>query len=121
TSTLSYLLNDLLIAYVPIEYHKRHGTSKVHHIRDSLRALQIIMEAILRCNPIKAFLLLAMPFVAFALLSLPIGMMFNSHIVGLAGWIALCTSGVIVGLGFLAVALQPTKSERFPVNRLGSE
>jgi glycosyltransferase involved in cell wall biosynthesis len=121
TSTLSYLLNDLLIAYVPIEYHKRHGTSKVHHIRDSLRALQIIMEAILRCNPIKAFLLLAMPFVAFAFLSLPIGMMFNSHIVSLAGWIALCTSGVIVGLGFLAVALQPTKSERFPVNRLGSE
>ena len=121
TSTLSYLLNDLLIAYVPIEYHKRHGKSKVHHVRDSLRALQIIMEAILRCNPIKAFLLLAMPFIALGLLSLPMGIMLNSPTLGLAGWMALCTSGVILGMGFLAVALQPTKSERFPVNRLGRE
>jgi hypothetical protein len=39
----------------------------------------------------------------------------------IAGWIALCTSGVILGMGFLAVALQPTKSERFPANRLGRE
>ena len=36
TCTLVYLLNDLFVKYVPIEYHKRHGHSKVRHLRDSV-------------------------------------------------------------------------------------
>jgi glycosyltransferase involved in cell wall biosynthesis len=109
TCTLSYLLNDLLVAYVPIEYFKRQGVSKVHHLRDSLRALQIIVEAILRCNPIKAFLLLATP---FAVLSCLMGLL---ALVTMNGWawmacvISLCTTGILLGLGFLAVALLPAR------------
>ena len=59
TSTLAYLLGGRLVHYLPITYHERVGPSKVRYLRDTLRALQIIIEAILTYNPIKVFLLLA--------------------------------------------------------------
>lgn len=110
TCTLSYLLNDLLVAYVPIDYFKRQGVSKVHHFRDSLRALQIIVEAILRCNPIKAFLLVAAPFAVLSALLGFLAIVTFSGWLGIACLVSLCTSGILLGLGFLAVALLPTRN-----------
>jgi len=113
TCTLSYLLNDLLVAYVPIDYFKRQGVSKVHHVRDSLRALQIIVEAILRCNPIKAFLLLAAPFAAIGALFALIALVAFSGWAWLSCLVCFGTSAIILGLGFLAVALLPSRAARF--------
>lgn len=59
TLTLIFLLNHYFVKYVPIEYLKRKGRSKVHHFRETLRAGQIIIEAILSYNPIKLFLLIS--------------------------------------------------------------
>jgi glycosyltransferase involved in cell wall biosynthesis len=114
TSTLLYLLNDLLIAYVPVEYYQREGESKVHHLRDSLRALQIIMEAILRCNPIKAFLLLAIPFAILSFGLLILSIVSGSSTLWLSALLAACTSGILLGLGFLAVSLLQPRAAQFP-------
>jgi glycosyltransferase involved in cell wall biosynthesis len=105
TCTLVYLLNDLFVHYVPIEYRRRHGRSKVRHVRDSLRALQIIVEAILRCNPIKIFLLLAAPYFAAGAGLLLWGLLASQGIATLCGVTALCTGGLVLGLGFVSVAL----------------
>jgi len=59
TLTLIFMLNHYFVKYVPIEYVKREGRTKVRHIRDTLRVGQIIVEAILYYNPLKLFLLLA--------------------------------------------------------------
>lgn len=59
TLTLIFLLNHYYVKYEPIEYFKREGKSKVRHFRDTLRAGQIIIEAILYYNPIKLFILFA--------------------------------------------------------------
>jgi len=59
TITLLFMLNHYYVKYVPIEYMKRKGRSKVRHFKDSLRAAQIIIQAILYYNPIKLFLLIA--------------------------------------------------------------
>lgn len=105
TSTLAYLHNDLLIKYVPVDYHKRSGRSHVRYLRDSLRALQIIIEAILRVNPIKVFLLLAFP-VALAGVALAVwgGTVGNWSLI-LGAIITLCTSSLLLGMGFTTVAL----------------
>ncbi|MFN7733952.1 MAG: glycosyltransferase family 2 protein [Pirellula sp.] len=116
TCTLSYLLNDLLVGYVPIEYHRRHGVSKVHHLRDSLRALQIILEAILRCNPIKAFLLLVFPFALLSLVLAIVAIAKASAVLGLSSLIAAATASMLLGLGFLAVSLLPRPPR--PVSRM---
>jgi glycosyltransferase involved in cell wall biosynthesis len=60
TITLLYLLTGKFIAYVPIAYNKRIGRSKVRMVRDSLRTLQYLIEAIVRFNPIKLFFLLSL-------------------------------------------------------------
>jgi len=59
TITLILFLNQYFIKYVPIDYLKRGGSSKVNHYHDTLSAGQIIVEAILHYNPLKLFLLLA--------------------------------------------------------------
>ncbi|MEQ1826848.1 MAG: glycosyltransferase family 2 protein [Pirellula sp.] len=107
TSTLAYLLNDLSIRYIPIEYNAREGRSKVRHFRDSIRALQIILEAILRCNPIKAFILLAAPTVLLGCFFLFIALIaFSSTCLVLAAMFG-CSAALIVAIGFLAVAISP--------------
>ncbi|NND99274.1 MAG: glycosyltransferase family 2 protein [Pirellulaceae bacterium] len=104
TSTLVYLLNDRYVHYIPIQYHRREGKSKVRHFRDSLRALQIIVEAILRCNPIKIFLLLILPFVGLGLFSLFVAIFSGHASWWLASVASFCTSGIVLGMGFLAVS-----------------
>ncbi|MDT8287036.1 MAG: glycosyltransferase family 2 protein [Elusimicrobiales bacterium] len=59
TLTLLFFLNHYYVKYVPVEYMKRSGESKVRHFVDTLRAGQIIVQAMVRYNPIKLFLLLA--------------------------------------------------------------
>jgi len=59
TITLLFMLNHCYVKYVPIEYLRREGKSKVNHFKDTLRAGQIIVEAIIYYNPIKLFLLIA--------------------------------------------------------------
>ena len=50
------------VSYIPITYEKRTGTSKVSHIRDTMRTLQLIMQGIVYNNPVKFFLLLSLLF-----------------------------------------------------------
>ena len=57
--TLFFFLNHYYVKYVPIDYAKRKGKSKVSHFKDTLRSTQIIAEAVLYYNPLKLFLLLA--------------------------------------------------------------
>jgi polyisoprenyl-phosphate glycosyltransferase len=59
TLTLIFWLNNFFVKYIPIKYLERTGKSKINHFRDTLRAGQIIVEAILNYNPVKLFLLLA--------------------------------------------------------------
>lgn len=56
--TLAYMLNGKFVKYEPIEYHVRTGKSHVKILKDSLRTLQYIIEAIIYYNPLKLFLLI---------------------------------------------------------------
>jgi polyisoprenyl-phosphate glycosyltransferase len=67
TITLAALLNGYFVTHVPIEYFKRKGSSHVRYWRDTIRALQIIVESILYYNPLKLFLLLVMALLVVAL------------------------------------------------------
>lgn len=70
--TLAYMMDGLFVTYVPIPYHKRVGKTKVHLLRDSLRTLQYIVEAITYYNPLKLFLLISFMLLSgsFAILGL---------------------------------------------------
>lgn len=109
TSTLAYMHNQLTVLYVPIDYHKRDGHSKVRHVRDSLRALQIITETILRYNPIKAFILLAAPLGFAAAFFLLLAILLQSGEILIVSTTFACSCFLVMATGFLAVALLPNR------------
>lgn len=68
TQTLVYMLNGKSVGYLDIDYGKRAGKSKVKIVHDALRTLQYLTETIVRFNPIKAFLMLALLTFVFSLI-----------------------------------------------------
>jgi glycosyltransferase involved in cell wall biosynthesis len=63
TITMSLLLNDYRVLYIPIDYHKRVGLSKVRalHVYDFLL---VILRTAIYFNPLRFFLPLGMMFFA---------------------------------------------------------
>lgn len=106
TLTLAMLLEGHTVKYVPIDYFPRAGKSKVKIGRDTLRVIQILVQAIIFYNPLKLFL-------ALCILTVMIGLIFLliDLLAGLtAGMLVLAAStfvAVLVGsLGFLAEAIR---------------
>lgn len=56
TITLAMLCNEGSVAYVPINYSKRRGRSKIRPVRDTLNFLILIIRTILYFNPLRVFL-----------------------------------------------------------------
>lgn len=103
TITLAFMLNAYSVYYVPIEYHKRKGLSKVHHLRDTLRSLQIIVEAIVFYNPLKIFLMCAIATFVVGVLCTIIA--FFTPAVAIVLFLTFAFTILIMALGFVAVLL----------------
>lgn len=88
TLTLAMILDERFVQYVPIDYHPRVGVSKVRMRRDSLRMLQILVQAVLYYNPLKIFLAVCLGCVA----------------VGIVGGLLIGLANALAGLFFLGVA-----------------
>lgn len=48
------------VKHIPIQYLPRHGSSKVRHLKDSIRTLQYIVQGLTFYNPIKFFMILTL-------------------------------------------------------------
>ena len=111
TLTLAMLLEEHFVQFVPIDYLKREGKSKVRFPRDTLRTLQILTQAILYYNPLKLFFLICIAAVIVGLL-IDLG---NSLVVHQVQWTflggSILVSFIIGGLGLLAEAMR--------LNRIG--
>jgi glycosyltransferase involved in cell wall biosynthesis len=70
TITLAMLCNEGDVRYVPINYSKRTGRSKIRPVRDTLNFLILILRTILYFNPLKVFLPTAIGLAALFLGSL---------------------------------------------------
>jgi hypothetical protein len=68
TLTLFMLSTNQPILYVPIDYHKRQGKSKIRPIRDTLNFIQLIIRTIMFFNPLRVFLPLSLLFMALSLI-----------------------------------------------------
>jgi glycosyltransferase involved in cell wall biosynthesis len=104
TITLAFMLNSFSVKYLPIEYHKREGVSKVHYIRDTLRSMQIIVESIIFYNPIKIFILCMLGILISGIVSITIAYFFP--ILGLLIFWILSSMITILSMGFVVVFLK---------------
>lgn len=107
TLTLIFLLNHYFVKYVPIEYSKREGRTKVNHVWDTLRVGQIIVESILYYNPLKLFLLIASLNAVFGLaLGVCNLFIFRIFFLKLIAIICIASFIPIFSLGLIAVQLK---------------
>lgn len=60
TLTLAMLTNDMHVKFIPIDYMKRKGKSKIRPIRDTLNFFQLILRTVLYFNPLKIFVPIAL-------------------------------------------------------------
>ncbi len=106
SQTLAYLLTGRYVTYVPIDYHARVGKAKVRLLKDSLRTLQYIVQAILFYNPLKIFLLVAIVFACLGGTSIVASAFANSFSLLLAALTFLGLSGVTLTVGLLSDQLR---------------
>ena len=59
TLTLAFLSDDYSVKYIPIDYRKRRGRSKIRPLKDTWGFLLLIIRTIIYFNPLKVLLPLA--------------------------------------------------------------
>jgi glycosyltransferase involved in cell wall biosynthesis len=104
--TLAYMMNGMFVKYVPIEYHKREGKTKVKLFRDSIRTLQFIVEAIMFYNPIKIFIVFSTLLLLFAGFNFMLSFAFKKTITFYLGLGSILLSVLMFGIGLLSVQLK---------------
>jgi len=68
--TLATIYSGYLVKYVPIDYHKRLGKTKIMHLRDAVGALQLLMHASMYFDPVKVILPISILFFVFFIMAL---------------------------------------------------
>ena len=109
TITLAFHLNGHFVKYVPIEYYQRVGKSHVRLFKDTLRATQIITQAILFYNPIKLFLLLTMSFLMIAVIAFGFYFVNPTEFALMLGQSFMIVGFLFFGIGLLADTIRQTR------------
>ena len=104
--TLAMMSDAHAVAFVPVEYRRRIGSSKVRAGRDALRMFQILVQATVRHNPIKLFLVIAGMLWLGALAPLILWLVLDIGALGFLAAAALLLGVQLFGLGLLAEALR---------------
>jgi glycosyltransferase involved in cell wall biosynthesis len=104
--TLAHMMNSSFVGYVPIPYYKRAGKTKVRLLRDSLRTLQYIIEAIIYYNPIKIFILISAFLGAASIVALVLVIFTKLAVLYFLGIGGILMSILVFCLGLIAVLLQ---------------
>jgi len=102
TITLAMLTNDYLVHYVPIDYYKRVGKSKIKPIRDTSRFLSLIFRTVMYFNPLKVFLPISAALLIAALAVFFYSLLFTPKIMDATVTIIIMTAVQVVVIGMLA-------------------
>jgi glycosyltransferase involved in cell wall biosynthesis len=104
--TLAYMMTGRFVTYSQIDYFERSGRSKVRLLRDALRTLQYVVEAILYYNPLKIFLLFSLICLVAAALMMVVSLYFKIVTGVMLSVGAAMVAVIILAIGMLAVLLK---------------
>ena len=102
TITLAMLANGYLVRYIPIDYRKREGKSKIKPIRDTLNFIQLIVKTILYFEPLRVFTPLSMVFILASLGVLLYSFFFSPEIMDITTLVLFVTGVQMLAIGMLA-------------------
>jgi hypothetical protein len=99
--TILFIERGYFVCYEPTQYFKRKGVSKIHHFRDSLRAIHMILQGVTYFNPIKTFVFISIMMVI--VVCMPAMVLAMLHMATLSSYYMIFGSVVTIlfGLGIL--------------------
>jgi len=100
------MMNKKFMKYIPINYEKRTGKTKVRLFRDSLRTLECIVEAILFFNPLKIFLVFCGAMLVLSMICFAYDLLFGHFTGFVLGVGGLLLSFFMFGLGLVSIQLR---------------
>ena len=102
TITLAMLTNEYSVKYVPIDYFKREGKSKIKPMQDTLNFIQLIIRTVLYFNPLKVFVPLSLFLVLLAFLVLLGSWVLTGKVMDVTFGVVLMTAVMVMAIGMLA-------------------
>ena len=102
TITLAYHTTGLLVKYVPINYYKRVGKSKISPFKDGFNFILLILRTITYFNPLKVFLPVGFAFFAAAILVFLFSILFIDRFMDVTTVILVVAAIQTVLFGLLA-------------------
>ena len=94
------------VAFVRVKYGVRVGSSKVRFVRDTLRITQVLIQAIVRHNPVKLFAVLTVGVWMLALLALIVWIVLGNVLIGLLAAVTFLVGVQVFCVGLLAEAVR---------------
>jgi len=102
TITLAMLTNGYSVKYIPIDYFKREGKSKIRPIQDTLNFIELIIRTVLYFNPLKIFVPLSLFLVLLAFLVLFGSWLLFGRVFDVTFGVILMTAVMVMAIGMLA-------------------
>jgi len=109
TITLALLTNNYRVKYLPIDYYKREGKSKIKPLQDTLNFLQLIIRTILYFNPLKIFVPLSLILLLLGLAIFILSYLFTPKAMDLTTAVFIISSVQILAIGMLADLISKKK------------
>jgi len=110
TITLALLTNNYQVKYLPIDYYKRRGKSKIRPVRDTLNFFQLIIKAVLYFSPLKVFIPLSLIVFTIALIIVVISVLFTPQFADTTVVILFATALQTFFFGLLAEIIVHNKN-----------
>lgn len=102
TITLAMLTNGYEVAYIPIDYYKRQGKSKIRPVRDTLNFLKLIIRMVLYFDPLKIFIPVSSALIVLAFVVLIGSYLLTEKIMDVTFGVILMSALKIFVIGMLA-------------------
>lgn len=101
TITLAMHASRLHVAYLPIDYHQRQGTSSIRPVRDTLRFFSLVLRTVMYFRPLPVFGSLALVLILLAVAVGGLGRWLTGQVPDVMT-VSLFSTGVIfLGLGLI--------------------
>ena len=65
--TLALLTNDYNVLYIPVNYYRRRGRSKIRPVQDTINFFSLVVRVVLSFRPLRVFVPLSAVFIALSL------------------------------------------------------
>jgi len=102
TLTLAMLTHNMRVQYIPINYYRRQGKSKIRPFYDTLNFFQLIIRTILYFNPLKIFVPLSLSLVVIAFVVLFGSWFIFEKAMDVTFGVIIMTAVIVMSIGMLA-------------------